>query len=177
MIDQGGADGAREVDRADHHKHMDYVQAVITRLANNSFVMKGWALTLSSALLGLAASQGQAMLACAAVVPAMAFWLLDTYFLRQERAFREMFGDIAAKRVTNFEIEPAPYAKRQSWWQVGGSLSLSAFYGGIIALSAVVAIVLAIVTTAGANPESQDRSVNVGISGSEVASEREVGTA
>jgi hypothetical protein len=161
VIDAGGADGGREVDRADHHKHMDYVQAVISRLANNSFVMKGWALTLSSALLGFAASQGHAMLAFAAVAPAMAFWLLDTYFLRQERAFRDMFDDIASKKVTNFEIKPAPYAKRQSWWLAGKSISLSAFYGAIVALCLVVATVLAIAETADASPKSQDGCVNV----------------
>jgi hypothetical protein len=161
VIDEGGADGAREVDRADHHKHMDYVQAVISRLANNSFVMKGWALTLSSALLGFAASQGQAMLAFAAVVPAMAFWLLDTYFLRQERAFRDMFDDIAAKKVTDFQIKPAPYAKRQLWWRAGKSLSLSTFYGAIIVLCVVVAIVLAIAKTADASPEPQGRCAKI----------------
>jgi hypothetical protein len=145
MTGAEGAGEARQVDRADHHKHMDYVQAVIARLANNSFVMKGWALTLSSALLGFAASRGQAMLAIAAVVPAVAFWVLDTYYLRQERAFRAMFDDVSAKKVIDFEIKPAPYAKQQSWWRAGKSLSLSAFYGSIIVVSLAVGAVLAFV--------------------------------
>jgi len=136
-------DEVSEIDRADHHKHMDYVQAVIARLANNSFLMKGWALTLSTALLGFAASHSQVQLALAATMPAAAFWLLDTYYLRQERAFRAMYADVARKKVPGFEMNPAPYAKRQSWRKVGRSISLSAFYGTLIVISLVVALVLA----------------------------------
>lgn len=29
-----------DLDQSDHHKHMDFVQAIITRLANNSFLLE-----------------------------------------------------------------------------------------------------------------------------------------
>lgn len=121
---------------------MEFVQAVVTRLANNSFLMKGWALTLSSAILGFAVTQGHSLLALMAVIPAAAFWLLDTYYLRQERAFRQMYADVAAKRVTNFVINPREYAKQQKWCQVAVSISLVVFYGAIIAVSVVASVVL-----------------------------------
>lgn len=140
------------VDQSDHHKHMDYVQAVINRLANNSFVMKGWALTVSSAILGFAASRSDPLLALVAVTPALAFWVLDTYFLRQERAFRAMFDDIAEKKVAGFEIKPAPYAARQSW-SVGWSMSLALFYGAIVVVIILVVITLALTTTADADTD------------------------
>lgn len=138
----GEPDGKGEIDRSDHHKHMDYVQAVITRLANNSFLMKGWALTLSSALLGFAIAQKHAGLALSAIVPAAAFWMLDTYYLRQERAFREMYDDVAAKCVRDFKIDPKSYAERQSW-RVGLSISLRIFYLAVIVLTLGVAAILA----------------------------------
>jgi hypothetical protein len=122
---------------------MDFIQAVINRLASNSFVMKGWALTISSALLGFATSRSDPLLALVAVFPALTFWVLDTYFLRQERAFREMFDDVAAKRVVNFEMKPARYAARQSW-RVGLSVSLLLFYGAIILVSTLVSLTLAL---------------------------------
>ncbi|UYY83676.1 hypothetical protein OIT41_20645 (plasmid) [Arthrobacter sp. YA7-1] len=133
------------VDRSDHHKHMDYVQAVINRLAGNSFLMKGWALTVSSALLGLAVSQNKPLLALVAAMPALAFWVQDTYFLRQERAFRAMFDDIAAKRIPGFEIRPTPYAKNQRW-RIAWSISLSGFYGSIIVVSVLVWATLGLTT-------------------------------
>ena len=47
MADPDGADGA-------WLKHLEFIQAVITRLANDSFLMKGWALTVAGAFYGFA---------------------------------------------------------------------------------------------------------------------------
>ena len=145
------------VEQLDHHKHMDYVQAIIARLATNSFVMKGWALTVSSALLGFSASKGLWALAALAVVPAAAFWFLDTYYLRQERAFRDMYEDVAAKRVTGFKIKPGPYASRHSWGRTGKSLSLSVFYGPIVVVCVLVAVIMAAVD-ASADPKDDHQA-------------------
>lgn len=163
-VDPGSAG---EVDRSDHHKHMDYVQAVITRLANNSFLLKGWALTLSSALLGFAITQKHAGLALVALVPVLAFWVLDTYFLRQERAFRRMYADIAAKELRDFTINPTPYAEQQPWWGVGFSLSLRIYYLAIIVLTVVVAIVLALADSSSPQPSTPN------LHGNEDASEEQ----
>lgn len=140
MISEG-ASGPVEFDRSDHHKHMDYVEGVITRLANNSFLMKGWALTLSSALIGFAVTQRNAGLALAALLPSTAFWVLDTYYLRLERAFRAMYADIAAKTLRDFRIEPKPYVEKQPW-KICLSISLAIFYPTVMALAGAVAIVL-----------------------------------
>lgn len=131
------------VDRSDHHKHMDYVQDVITRLANNSFLTKGWALTLASALVGFAVTQKSAEIALAALVPAATFWLLDTYYLRLERAFRAMYNDIADKTLRDFKIDPQPYLANESWRRAGFSLSLKIFYLTVMVLTLAVAIILA----------------------------------
>lgn len=145
MSTTGGApSGPHIVDRADHHKHMEFIQAVVSRLANNSFLMKGWALTLSSAILGFAVTQRSYLLALTAVIPAGAFWLLDTYYLRQERAFRAMYADVAAKQITNFVIDSRRYASRQRWLSAGFSVSLWVFYVSIIGVSAIVALVIGI---------------------------------
>lgn len=157
-----------ELDRSDHHKHMDYVQAIITRLANNSFLMKGWALTLSSALLGFAIAQRHAGLALAAAAPATAFWVLDTYYLRQEHAFRDMYAEIAAKRLRDFEINPKPYLRNHSW-SVGLSISLRIFYVAIIALILVVAAVLADASPTTQQPSPQPGG-GQGISGEQTPS-------
>lgn len=152
-----------KIDRADWHKHMDYVQAIIARLANNSFVMKGWALTLTSALLGFAATRGDALLAFLALVAVLAFWFLDAYFLRQERAFRLMFADVAAKKVTGFSLSPAPYAKQVKWWPVLRSVSLGVFYGALLILSLVLATILltAVIPTVPSSPAKPSPAVSV----------------
>jgi hypothetical protein len=142
------------IDRSDHHKHMDYVQDVISRLANNSFLTKGWAITLASALIGFAATQKHSGLALAAFVPTIALWFLDTYYLRLERAFRDMYDDVAAKKVRDFKIHPGPYLQKQPW-TVALAVSLRIFYPTILALTAVAAIILAIATVA---PTAKEQS-------------------
>ena len=37
-------------------KHLEFIQNVITRMNSNSFLIKGWAITLVSALFALAAN-------------------------------------------------------------------------------------------------------------------------
>lgn len=129
--------------RYDRLKHLDYIQAVIARLANNSFVMKGWSLTLCSALLGFAVSRTQASLALISLAPAIAFALLDAYYLRQERAFRSMFRYVAAsEELQDFDMDPTPYSRNQLWRSAIASFSIAAFYGVILAVSLLVFIAL-----------------------------------
>lgn len=127
--------------QADHHKHMEFVQSVVTRLANNSFLMKGWALTLSSAILGFSVTQERPLLALAAVAPTVAFWLLDAYYLRQERAFRQMYADVAAKLVADFVIDSKGYARRHGLCSSAFSPSLLVFYGAIVVVALLTAVI------------------------------------
>ncbi len=68
-------------------KHLEMIQAVVARLAGNSFLIKGWALTLTGAFLGFAVNKSSSGLAAAALIPIVFFWGLDTYYLRAERLF------------------------------------------------------------------------------------------
>ena len=39
----------------DPNKYLEFIQQTITRMANNSFLLKGWTVTLSAAIFALAA--------------------------------------------------------------------------------------------------------------------------
>jgi hypothetical protein len=134
-------------------KHMEMLQAVIARLAGNSFLMKGWALTLTVAFLGLAVNKDQWGLAASAVIPISVFWLLDTYYLRAERLFRSLYERVRARPET---LEPffmgatsdsfvaeAP-ADVKSWRQTVRRGTLSGFYGLLIGATVLVAAILCI---------------------------------
>ena len=73
-------------------KHLEFIQAIIARLGNNSFQMKGWNVALATAAVGLAAAKdSRPTLAVLGVVPAMAFWFLDAYYLALERSYRCLY--------------------------------------------------------------------------------------
>ncbi len=76
-------------------KHLEFIQATITRMNQNSFQIKGWMITLVSALLALYASSEKPVYIIIAVVPTFIFWLLDAYYLQQERRFRGVYNDVA----------------------------------------------------------------------------------
>ena len=88
-------------------KHLDHLQGIINRLAGNSFKLKGWAITLGSALLGLAlkGDSSTAEIALLAILPTIVFWLLDGYYLSQERGFRTMYNSAGAAPTANGEIK------------------------------------------------------------------------
>jgi len=75
-------------------KHMDMIQAVIGRLAGNSFLIKGWAITVAGVFFGFAVKDLAWDLALAGLLPTLAFWIVDTYFLRSERLFRALYDQV-----------------------------------------------------------------------------------
>jgi hypothetical protein len=77
------------------------VQDIIRRIASNSFVMKGWAITLVTATLVIKISVEQKYAIFIALIPLISFWYLDAFFLRQERLFRKLYEWIITNRLTD----------------------------------------------------------------------------
>lgn len=78
----------------DIEKHLEFIQNVITRMARNSFFVKGWSVTLIAALFVLAAGDTDGDLIAVAFLPAIFFWVLDAYYLYQERVFRRLYDRV-----------------------------------------------------------------------------------
>lgn len=103
-------------------KHLEFIQAIITRMNTNSFQIKGWTVTIVAALLAVYASTGNETFVLVSLLPVLVFWLLDSYYLTQERKFRGLYNDIAGvsenpKELKPFEMRPDLY--------VGGKYSYS----------------------------------------------------
>lgn len=78
----------------DKIEHLKMIQGIITRMNTNSFQIKGWTITLVSALLALYANSGKVTYIFIALIPVLIFWILDSYYLQQERKFRALYNDI-----------------------------------------------------------------------------------
>lgn len=89
-------------------KHLEFIQAIISRLAGNSFQMKGWNVALATAAIGLAAAKdSKPTLAVLAVAPALAFWFLDAYYLALEARYRALY-DKTIKDEASFLLDAGP---------------------------------------------------------------------
>jgi len=84
-------------------KHLEFVQSVIERMAGNSFLLKGWSITVATALLALATKEARPQLTALILFPAFAFWGLDAYYLRQERLFRRLYEELVADESEDIE--------------------------------------------------------------------------
>lgn len=125
-------------------KHLEFIQSAIARLAGHSFLAKGWALTASAALYGLAISRDNPWLALAASGLNVAFWWLDGFFLRQERLFRCLYDDARKpdSGVELFSMNTQAYQSDAytSARKVLFSHTLRVFYGSLLIVGLAISV-------------------------------------
>ena len=124
-------------------KHLEFLQNVIGRMGNRSFLVKGWLVTMTTALLAVSVERGSWPVAASAMVPLVPFWCVDGFFLRQERMYRELY-DVVRRAEDVLEplcMNASPYRARVAWRRAAGSVTLVAFYGTVVIVDlAVVAM-------------------------------------
>lgn len=70
-------------------KEIDLIQNCINRMAKNSFMLKGWALTIFAGVTAFTKGENfsnPVTLVCTTIIPFVCFWILDTFFLRTEKS-------------------------------------------------------------------------------------------
>ena len=87
-------------------KHLEMIQGAIARMAGNSFLLKGWNITIAVGTIALTAKDSRADLAAIAILPIFVFWSLDAYYLALERGFRALFITSAATPDPLFTMQP-----------------------------------------------------------------------
>jgi hypothetical protein len=85
-------------------KHLEFIQAVISRMATNSFLFKGWAITIAAGLSASAAVEGKRALLVITLVSTIMFWALDGYYLWLERCFRKLYQKVARKDESEIDF-------------------------------------------------------------------------
>lgn len=91
-------------------KHLEFIQNVITRMNSNSFMIKGWAVTLVAALFALSdkTPNTEHNLYLITFIPVPVFWLLDGFFIATERKFRDLYKIVSktAENLIDFNMNP-----------------------------------------------------------------------
>jgi hypothetical protein len=81
------------------HKELDLVQACITRMANNSFLVKGWTYALIAAVIALFGNAVDVLFICGVTIfICICFWYTDAFYLKQERLYRYKYEWIIKMR-------------------------------------------------------------------------------
>ena len=122
--------------------HLQMIQSVISRMAGNSFLLKGWSVTLVSAFFALAANKPNAKFDSLAFFPVIMFWTLDGYFLRQERLFRKLYEKVRklSENDIDFSMKTIEFESQvESWLCTCLSVTLRIFHGTVL-LSVIIII-------------------------------------
>lgn len=131
-----------DASREDRNKHLEFIQAIIARLATDSFFMKGWAITISGAFFGFAVERQSWRLAALGLLPVLGFWFLDSYFLWQERLFRCLYDGVRRSdgNVEPFSMDTRHLKKTQRWVGSFRSITLVPFYVLILLVGLCIVI-------------------------------------
>lgn len=131
-------------DRADLHKHLEFIQNIIARLANNGFLVKGWSLTVAGAFYGFAIQLKEWRLAAIGVLAVAIFWWLDGYFLRAEKMFRCLYKSVAEHPAEHphFDLNHISFGARVgSVFRVMITETLRVFHGGLALIGVVASLI------------------------------------
>lgn len=136
----------------DRRKHLDFIQAVVTRMSAASSSAKGWLLPVVTATYGFALTQHSRAVTLLGLAAVALFMFLDANYLRQERAYRRLYDTVAkgSREVPLFSLDPSeaddPIPAAAGWrqrlrtlvgrwfpaWSVWSSWSIMPFYGALM---------------------------------------------
>lgn len=127
-----------EISIEEIHKEIDLIQSCITRMAQNSFMVKGWFVSIYAVILALLPEKINLFLLCIALVAAnLIFWYLDGFFLQTEKVYRKIYDWVLEVRPQNnrelmYQLNPNKFSEKiekvESVREVMWSKTLRWFY-------------------------------------------------
>ena len=115
-------------------KHLEFVQKVIDRMAKNSFFLRGWTITLVVALFAFSVKDTNFIV----YFPVIIFWILDGYFLSQERLFRALYDHVRKidEEKIDFSMDTGRFKtnKRNGWLRSMFARTLLFFYSSVVVI-------------------------------------------
>lgn len=118
------------------HKEIDLIQGCITRMANNSFLIKGWLISIVAVVITLSFGETKVFLLLPTVLlVVISFWYLDAFFLRTEKLYRDLYIWVLDNRKLGnrdflYDLNPNRFAtKENKILKIMFSKTLLCFYG------------------------------------------------
>lgn len=126
-------------------KHLDFIQEAIKRMANSSFLLRGWSITLIITTATLASHSGNPKYLFLSIFIILVFWSLDSYYLLQERKFRCLYDEVRKKEEPEIDFCMRPiknHCDNCKWYSSVRSSIFLIFYG----LASLAILIILVVT-------------------------------
>ena len=89
----------------DKHKHLEFIETVVARMAQNTFYIKGWSITVVGAFLTFYdKNKTPHFVGYFFVVILGTFWISSGYFLNQERLYRKLYDHVRIIAESNIDF-------------------------------------------------------------------------
>jgi len=125
-------------------KHLEFIQAIISRMNSNSFLLKGWCIGIVSAVFALAAKDANVKFCLISYFAILMFWLIDGYYLSQERKYRALYDHVASLvgDDTDFSLDSSGCKNGNVDWPSSLLSSTLLLFYGVMAILALAVMFL-----------------------------------
>lgn len=112
--------------------HLEFIQQVINRMGQNSFLIKGWTITLITAIFAIDIKIKNVHFLYFTTIIIVISWLLDSYYLHLEKSYRLLYNDIIDnKEITPFSMDISEYKNKTNFLKSLFSRTTFPLYGMI----------------------------------------------
>lgn len=126
----------------DKEKHLELIENIISRMANCSFLIKGWTLTIVAAVFGLAAKDSNIKFIIIAYIIIPCFWILDAFYLSKERQYRSLYDKVRKSSDSDFSMNTSEFNNgKNTWINTIYSKTLNLFYIPLIVIILIIMFV------------------------------------
>jgi hypothetical protein len=133
-----------KMDKETLHKEIDLIQGIINRMSHNSFLLKGWAITIIVAVLALSKDtiviKDITYFSLVLLIPLLVFWYLDSFFLHKERCYIKLYDWVIENRLKTEEFQYNLNYKR--FEKEIGSVGKIMFSSTLITFYGITALIL-----------------------------------
>lgn len=129
------------------HKEIDLIQGCISRMANNSFLLKGWLVSIIAVILALSINESNKIVIISSIIfITISFWYLDAFFMKTEILYRKLYEWVIVKRQQGcrdkqYDLNPHRFDKEvDNVIRIMFSRTLRCFYGSVMIIIIIIAI-------------------------------------
>lgn len=126
----------------DKTKHLEMIQGIINRLSGKSTSVKGWCITLISALLIFSERSKEFRIYFILIIalPLISFYFLDTFYLIMERRYRDLYEEVRTGKKKDYDLKIERKVSKYDYSEVLKGTTQKWFYIPTLAILTLIII-------------------------------------
>lgn len=122
-------------------KLLEFIQDAINRFSSQSFIIKGWTITVLTALMVFLKESPELKYNLLFGFLIFSFCGLDSYYLQQERKYRIHFNNILNDKTNKIDMDIFYLSKKVNYFSCYFSKTMILFYGSLVLFILIINLV------------------------------------